>query len=743
MQKHPFFERIGGLRAWVGRYKGYLAPLWLAVVWLAGTSLLSLWFEGRDRLERLGVGASAPSGDLALVALDEVFGEHYDFPRETPKAYLADVVRAVAAHEPRVVMLDYWFTNADLGDPGLEALRRAIAEAPPRVRFVLPTRLLARSDGLALLDVPPAPLRRHVLTGYADLWGAPVLDARLTRGLGGGETAPSFALAALAAWTFPDTLARAQAVALDTAGGPPLDAWEAASDLLGGWDGVLAAHGLSPDDGADYAVNFRDHFTPRDRAVLPSETLLHGGLPSAFLDARLRDKLVVVGSTYRLRDDTFETPFGTRRGVIVHANILHSLLAEAPLRATGWGWALALGLLAAVGAVFLLVRLPTARAVAAVAGVAAAYLALHFGLFVSADLLLPLVTPLVAGVAGLVLAPSWPGLLARLRRRPAGPARALTLRLAPAAAGHRVSAGGGPDAPASLDPDAPLGDATLGDALDRVRRGTAPAALRHEAGAAVFDALAPGPVGALLRELLGADAPLRLGLDVRDPALDGVPWALARAGDGPALAERPDVTVVRLSDNARPPTPAAGDEPPAVVVAGPADAYARRRVAAALRGSGLRSRGAGGATADALPDLLGREPTVLHLVARPAPDGAALDLGAAGALSPDRLAAELAAVPTLSALSLDVVAPPGPSPELAALARRLTAAAPLVVAVPGGVPDEARRAFWGAYYAALAGGPPEAAFRAARLALAAAHPSAAALPTLWAGAPEPPADATD
>src|SRR5690606_31155041 len=154
-----------------------------------------------------------------------------------------------------------------------DALRQAVAEAPPAVHFVFPTRLLAGADGPAVLDVPPAPLRRHVLTGYAELRGDPVMEANLRRALptahGRPEVVPSFALAALAAWTFPDAVAEARAAA-DSAGAA-LDVWQAADERLDGWDPVLAAHGLRPEEGRAYPINYRDHFAPGDPAVLSSE----------------------------------------------------------------------------------------------------------------------------------------------------------------------------------------------------------------------------------------------------------------------------------------------------------------------------------------------------------------------------------------------------------------------------------------------------------------------------------------
>ncbi|NNF58596.1 MAG: CHASE2 domain-containing protein, partial [Rhodothermaceae bacterium] len=149
---HKLFGWIDEIESLIKQYKGYISTLWAVALWLAGATLMGLWFDGRHTLTEAGLIEVAPAPELVIVALDEVFAEHHDFPRETPKEYLADVVRAVAAYEPRVVALDYWLTNADLNEDGFEALVQAVEEAPAAVQFVFPTRLLARPEGYTVLD---------------------------------------------------------------------------------------------------------------------------------------------------------------------------------------------------------------------------------------------------------------------------------------------------------------------------------------------------------------------------------------------------------------------------------------------------------------------------------------------------------------------------------------------------------------------------------------------------------------
>ncbi|MEM6782637.1 MAG: CHASE2 domain-containing protein [Bacteroidota bacterium] len=767
-----FFDLVAGLRKKYDAVFALLLPLWLAVAWIAGTSLLSLWFEARQQLTSAGLLEAAPAPELAVVALDEVFAEHYDYPEETPKAYLADVIRAVAAQEPRVVVLDYWFTDADRTAPGFDAVVQAVAEAPPTVHFVFPTRLMPRPGGPLLLDVPPAPLRRHVLTGYADLRGDPVLEQTLLTHLGSDEAAPSLALAALAAWTFPEVVAEAQAfVTMSADSGAatlPIETWQAVDELISeqtaegkasGWDAVLAAHGLDADRA--YGINHRDHFNADRDGVLGSEDLLGGMLPPPVLSGLLQDRLVVIGSTYPLETDTFTTPFGVRRGVLVHAATLHSVLAERPVRQSRWGMGVLAALLAALAAMGMVWLFPARWAVGVAAGAAVVFLLVHFGVFVAADRLLPLAWLLVGGVAGLHLAHR-PWVVKRVCREGA-PVR-LALRLAPVEAeswtrgtGLRVTveAGPGPEQPTALtrlDPgqmvriereNGEVETMAFGDGLRLVQRGGTEAVACQAVGAALFKVLLPDAMARVYRSAhrqatrrLGVRRPLHLDLHLVDPVLATVPWAAAYDTKTRAtLAAMPDVRVTLRtkaveSGRGRPTSsPEALDtlhlwhpEAPS----GDAQInsnYDRARFDAALRAvPGVLVRPFGTASPG--------DVRAVHLLGRIAveDDQAAWLLANGTPVSAEALADRLSQAGSLRLLAVDSVRPAADPTDLASSRLAVETAALLgtpVVVLPASVADTARAAFWRRLYLHAQTCPVSDAFHRARCAITEREPSLA------------------
>ncbi|MEO1632001.1 MAG: CHASE2 domain-containing protein, partial [Bacteroidota bacterium] len=555
--------------------------------------------------------------------------------------------------------------------------------------------------------------------------------------------APSLALSALAAWTFPEVVGEAQAFVTASADSGaaalPLETWQAVGELLaedrasdgaGGWEAALAAHGL--DVSGEYGINHRDHFKAGSDGVLGSEDLLRGTLPPPVLRGLLHDRLVVIGSTYPLETDTFTTPFGARRGVLVHAATLHSVLAERPVRQSGWGLGVAAALLAALGAMGLVWMLPPRAAVGVAVGTAAAYLLLHFGLFVVMDRLLPLAWPLVGGVAGLHLAHrNW---VVKRVCREGDPVR-LALRLTPVeagpwalGAGFRVSVhdAPGPKQPTTLsrlDPDqavriersqgAEAKPATetmaLRDGLCLVQRGATDNGARHAVGAILFGALLPEAVAQVYRAAhrqatrrLGVRRPLHLDLNIADPALAAVPWAAAFDTEaGATLAALPGVRVV-LHIEATPDTDATTTSPFETLhqwqPVARAD-YDRARLDAALR---------------AVPGLLVRpfeeaEPGRAHAV-HLLGHSAERDGQPAWMLSPDRLASvqvvanRLRERGVLGVLALDSVQPGADPTDTAArcLAAELTAALGVpVVVLPASIADTARGAFWRRFYTAV------------------------------------------
>ncbi len=240
---------------------------------------------------------------LVVIALDQSFGENYAFPDVTPRDYLARLVRTVAAYRPRVIALDYKFVDDDRQDSSFADFVQAVAEAG---NVVLPGILTGPPGSHTLLPIPTDTLLAHTrTTGYALLWGDPVRRMRLQVELADGRTAPSFALAALAAWHVPD--------------GPGAEALD--------WDAVLDSLRFPLPGTAPFFVNYQGSVNTDFFNVYASETFLAS--PDAYADL-LRDKLVLIGSTYSDAQvgDAFHTPFGEMRGVEVHANIIQNLLSQ-------------------------------------------------------------------------------------------------------------------------------------------------------------------------------------------------------------------------------------------------------------------------------------------------------------------------------------------------------------------------------------------------------------------------------
>ena len=292
------FERIKKRLNFLPILVAFASVMVLVVGWLAGPSLLNERFRLRQDL-------SPPprAENLVVIALDQSFGEHYAFPEVTPRDYLARLVRTVAAYGPRVIALDYKFIDADRQDSTFADFVQAVSEAG---NVVLPSMLAGHPGPYIQLPIPTGNLRaRARTTGYALLWGDPVRRMRLQVELADGRTTPSFALAALAAWHFPDG---SNAEALD-------------------WDAVLDSLRFPRPGTAPFYVNYHGPVNTDFFTVYASEEFLIDQDKYADL---LHDKLVLIGSTYldAQAEDAFNTPFGEMRGVQVHANIIQNLLSR-------------------------------------------------------------------------------------------------------------------------------------------------------------------------------------------------------------------------------------------------------------------------------------------------------------------------------------------------------------------------------------------------------------------------------
>jgi len=310
-----------------------------------------------DGLSTATSSANGVSGsEIVVIALDEAYAEQHRYPEVTPRTYLDSLIRAVAAHNPSVIALDFKFSAADLSDPAFVSLcKRLATETADGPIVVLPTAVQQEQNWYRDLPFPPAHLRRHALSGYANLTGQPVETVELTRPLGPDRRSapsnargrpsriPSFALSALIAHTNPDSVRRARKEVLqvpnptscstDAVGiGAGNTMWQAIDDAT--IDRTIQQFAREREA---VRINFRGPVQAGVMNVHSAETLLR--VPSVLEDL-VPDKLVLIGSTYTDPEgkDTFATVFGEMRGVEVHAAILDTLLGDRVLRAVrGWG----------------------------------------------------------------------------------------------------------------------------------------------------------------------------------------------------------------------------------------------------------------------------------------------------------------------------------------------------------------------------------------------------------------------
>jgi hypothetical protein len=150
---------------------------------------------------------------------------------------------------------------------------------------------------------------------------------------------------------------------------------------------------------------------PRPIAYDPNAAVPHtlaelSGLPAALRERILQGRLVLLGATYRhpTGEDTFGTPFGERRGVWVHAQILNTLLTgQTPWRLGPWVGIVVSFLLAAVIALIVGHRQAGLKGLLAAVILLAGYEVLAAFVFSAAGILMPAGAPLATGFLALTL----------------------------------------------------------------------------------------------------------------------------------------------------------------------------------------------------------------------------------------------------------------------------------------------------------------------------------------------------
>jgi adenylate cyclase len=394
-------------RAWWRQRWARLLQLWgvgiAASLLVAGASAMgyleSAQARALDLLLRLR-GRQVASG-VTVIAIDDPAFESVGRRQPVPREYVAKLIRAVQRSGAAVVGIDLTFNS-----PTTPAEDAALAQAIQEFS----------DDGLSrvvLAGSPPdsGPLAdpaflRAVLRGSD---GVPVDGDGLIRRAAflvpraKGPREPAFSLAIAA------RLAGMDQVALESALRAPsgrlsLPAWQPKGTWMRRGEPPMP---IRPGD--LWRINFvgpaGSFLTVPSGAVVP---LADPGAQIA-RDNPLRDRIVLVGGTFRESRDFFPTPYGLLPGVEIHANLAHMLVTRSFIRPSGWATGLGLQIAVVLVSGALLVVLPplsgtlVCMVVALAIGVPASTLAFHRGGY-WVDFLLPVLVTCLLGLGAEAMA---------------------------------------------------------------------------------------------------------------------------------------------------------------------------------------------------------------------------------------------------------------------------------------------------------------------------------------------------
>ncbi|MGH7388616.1 MAG: CHASE2 domain-containing protein [Candidatus Rokuibacteriota bacterium] len=286
---------------------GYLEPLQTRALDLL------LWLQGQRQ----------PAG-VVVIGIDDAAFERLGRVQPLSRDYLARVVRGALRGGAAVVGLDVTLAGATRADHDA-AVARAVLEggdgdAPSRVVLVETGTEGPLSD--------PA-LRRIVMRASSSV---PVDADGVVRHValavpGPAAAVPALGLAVVARLGGLDQAALDRALAAGTVHLPARSAGADRGDAGGAVD--VVAGELQRINFAGPAGTF---------LTIPSDAVAALAEPEVPIarDTPLRDRVVLVGATFRDSRDVHPTPHGPMPGVEVHANVAHMLLTRSLIRPAGW-----------------------------------------------------------------------------------------------------------------------------------------------------------------------------------------------------------------------------------------------------------------------------------------------------------------------------------------------------------------------------------------------------------------------
>lgn len=325
--------------------------------------------------------------EIALVTVDEQADLPYWAP--VPREHLARVIESLTRGGAKLVGLDFYLGSRSFDAAGDSLLREAML----RAGNVVPVSFLERGEDGALKEYRAMPyfLEAALDYGYATFFTGTgvesVREGRVAIGID-GQHALSLAGALYA-----------RARGLETGEIRELD-WSRRYDRLPGSDDDYRR--LIDYNGPPFQY-YRglDHELVGGIAAFSSKQV--ASLPPVLAQRFFKDRIVLVGSGLSDAPDIYRTPFFSQRydyertfGVEIHAQFLHSLLAERPLAEVGSFAAILLVLIPGFLAGLAAVRLRPYLALPLVLVVLALVWGLGFHLFGAYQLVVPLVMPTLA-----------------------------------------------------------------------------------------------------------------------------------------------------------------------------------------------------------------------------------------------------------------------------------------------------------------------------------------------------------